>query len=277
MNALVQARYWMLTIPFDDYQPLLVDSVSYIKGQAEKGLLTGYKHWQICVCFKVKRRCGFVKSIFGLTCHAEATRSEAAFDYVWKEETRIAGTQFEFGELPFNRSKPICWKSVWDNAKVGNVEAIPFDIRVRSYNSIKRIEKDYAVPVAMERIVYVFVGSTGIGKSHRAWMEAGLDAYPKSPSTKFWDGYTGQQNVIIDEFAGEIGISHVLRWFDKYPVLIETKGGGCVLKATKFWVTTNVHPVDWFPLLDRKRLAALLRRLVITVFDDVPYVPPAFQ
>lgn len=47
------------------------------------------------------------------------------------------------------------------------------------------------VAPAVERVVQVYWGTTGTGKSHRAWAEAGITAYPKDPLSKFWDGYRG--------------------------------------------------------------------------------------
>lgn len=119
------------------------------------------------------------------------------------------------------------------------------------------------VAVAIERSVSVFWGATGSGKSRRAWEQAGLDAFPKDPRTKFWDGYRGQQHVVIDEFRGGIDIAHMLRWLDRYPVIIEVKGSSTVLKATKVWITSNLHPQDWYPDLDQATKQALLRRLDI--------------
>lgn len=121
----------------------------------------------------------------------------------------------------------------------------------------------------MERTVYVFWGDTGTGKSRRAWDEAGLSAYPKSPSTKFWDGYQDQKHVVIDEFRGDIGISHMLRWLDRYPVLVETKGSGIVLSASTIWITSNISPSNWYPTLDADTTAALLRRLTVTHFREL--------
>lgn len=118
-------------------------------------------------------------------------------------------------------------------------------------------------PVGIAKTVKVFWGPTGTGKSHKAWAEAGLDAYPKAPTTKFWDGYQGQENVVIDEFFGQIEISHMLRWLDRYPVTIETKGSGTVLKATKIWITSNINPRDWYPQASAEQQAALRRRLQI--------------
>lgn len=115
----------------------------------------------------------------------------------------------------------------------------------------------------MERKVTVFWGPTGTGKSRRAWEEAGLDAYPKDPRTKFWDGYDRQEHVVIDEFRGAIDVSHLLRWFDRYPVLVEVKGSSRVLVANRIWITSNLRPSHWFPELDEITLRALLRRLEV--------------
>lgn len=128
-------------------------------------------------------------------------------------------------------------------------------------------------PVAVERTVHVFWGGTGLGKSRRAWDEAGLDAYPKDPRTKFWDGYRGQHHVVIDEFRGGIDVAHLLRWFDRYPVVVEVKGAATVLKATTIWVTSNLDPRSWYPDLDDETRNALLRRLTITHFEINPIFP----
>jgi len=115
----------------------------------------------------------------------------------------------------------------------------------------------------------VFWGATGAGKSHRAWTEAGINAYPKNALTKFWDGYYGQEHVVIDEFRGIVSISNILTWLDKWPVIVETKGSSTVFKAKKIWITSNLHPRDWYPDLDAVTVAALLRRLTITEFTHL--------
>jgi hypothetical protein len=119
----------------------------------------------------------------------------------------------------------------------------------------------------MERQVYVFTGRTGTGKSRRAWDEAGFSAYPKDPRSKFWDGYRDQKHVVIDEFRGGIDISHILRWLDRYPVLVEIKGSSTPLVAEKIWITSNLHPEQWYTDIDTETMNALLRRLQITVFE----------
>lgn len=134
-----QARFWLLTIPHADFVPYLPPNVDYIRGQLELSDNTGYLHWQICVHFARKIRLRGVKSIFGDTAHAEPSRSEAARDYVWKEDTRVDGTQFELGNIPVRRGVSADWDAVRESAKRGRLDDIPADIYCRLYGNIKVI------------------------------------------------------------------------------------------------------------------------------------------
>lgn len=264
----LQGRYWLCTIPQHLFTPFLPDGVQWIRGQLEQGHESGYLHWQIMVSFPAKKTLAFIKTIFGREAHCELSRSAAADEYVWKEDTRVQGTQFELGERLFRRNNATDWDAVRRNAAANDLEAIPSDVYVRYYVSLRRIASDHAQPISMERTCYVFWGPTGTGKSRRAWEEAGLEAYPKDPRTKWWCGYRGQPNVVIDEFRGDIGISHLLRWLDRYPVSVETKGSSQPLGASNFWITSNLDPRSWYPDLDEDTKAALLRRLRIVHFSD---------
>lgn len=260
------ARYWIFTIPQADFTPFLPPGFKYLKGQLESGETTGYQHWQLMGILSRPQRLSWIKSVLGDSAHAEPTKSAAAEDYVWKDDTSISGTRFELGQKPFNRNNSKDWEQVWDLAKTGRIDEIPYDIRFIHYKTIKNIQKDYLLPVASEKQVIVYWGRSGAGKSRRAWDEAGFSAYPKDPNTKFWDGYQSQENVVIDEFRGKIDISHMLRWLDRYPVIVECKFGAVSLCAKKLWVTSNKDPRQWYPEIDQETQNALLRRLNITYF-----------
>lgn len=258
-----QGVYWLLTIPQHLFTPFLPDAIQYIKGQLECSNDTAYVHWQVLVATKTKCRLPAIKAIFGDGIHAELTKSSAANDYVWKDDTRIEGTQFELGRLKFKRNCEVDWTAVLDHAKRGRLDDVPADIVVRHYGNLRRIGMDHLAPVAIERRIIVYWGESGTGKSRRAWHEATLDAFPKDPLTKFWDGYQGQKSVVVDEFRGGVSIGHILRWFDRYPVNIEVKGAAVTLKAETIWITSNLSPENWYPDLDAATKAALLRRLEI--------------
>lgn len=259
------ARYFILTIPQHQFTPFIPESVQWIKGQLELSE-SGFLHWQLVAGFKKSVRLAHVRKTFG-PYHAEATRSDAAEEYVWKDDTSVDGTRFELGIKPLKRGVSKDWDQILNSAKTGQFENIPADVYIRSYSALKKIRSDSLEPCAIVRTIRVFWGTTGTGKSHRAWEEAGLDAYPKDPRTKFWDGYREHDKVVIDEFRGGIDISHVLRWFDQYPVIVEVKGSSTVLKASQIWITSNLHPDAWYPSLDAETKRALTRRLEIIHFE----------
>lgn len=260
--------YWILTIPHYAFMPYLPPGIVYMRGQLEQGGNTNYLHWQLVVHCSRQRRLAWIRNTFG-PYHADPTRSAAAESYCFKDETAIPGTRFELGNKPIRRNSRKDWDSILASAKRGQFDAIPSDVLIRSYSSLRRIYADSLEPTPIERQVFVFWGKTGTGKSRRAWMEAGIGAYPKCPNTKFWDGYRNHEHVVIDEFRGSISISHVLRWFDRYPVNVEIKGSSTTLNAKKIWITSNLDPRVWYPNEDQETVNALLRRLQITHFDSL--------
>ena len=259
----------MLTIPRDDWEPVLPDACSYVKGQGEIGE-SGYRHWQILAIFKRSVRTAAVMSAF-VPCHAEPTRSAAAEQYVWKDDTAEIATRFEIGEKPHKRNSRTDWQLVWDAAVAGNLLAIEPGVRIQYYRTLRAIGQDFAKPTRQNRSAIVYWGPTGTGKSHRAWAEAGDDAFGKDPRTKWFDGHHGQENIVCDEFRGGIDISHILRWLDKYPLRSEHKGYSKPNNSCKWWFTSNLHPKDWYPDLDENTWKALERRLYIEELT-VPYV-----
>jgi len=265
------ARYWMLTIPEDSWSPPdeedIPSGVAYIKGQLEIGEETGYRHWQLLVVFSKKVRMLSVKTAFCRDAYCAPSRSVAADAYVWKEETSVEGTRFSLGRKPHRANVATDWDQVWEDAIKGNIIAVPAHLRIQHYRTLRTIRADYAAPVAGERTCSVYYGPTGTGKSRRAWEEAGMDAYPKSSRSKFWDGYRDQPNVVMDEFRGGVDYTYLLRWIDRYPCLVDIKGSAVVLRAEHIWITSNVHPRLWYPELDETTYLALERRMNIELIE----------
>lgn len=255
-----------MTIPQHDFLVYQPPGISFIRGQLEHGA-GGFVHWQLLIHCDRSRRLAWVKSVFGRSCHAELSRSDAADAYVWKDDTAVQGTRFELGVKPRKRNSKRDWDAIRADAIAGNLLGIDASVFVQHYRSLRAISSDYARPVAVVKRVHVFWGRTGTGKSRRAWDEAGMDAYCKDPRSKFWCGYNGHRKVVVDEFRGGIDIAHILRWTDRYPCYVELKGSSTPLLADEIWFTSNVDPRNWYPDLDPETLAALLRRLDIIHFQ----------
>lgn len=265
------SKWYILTLPKsispDVFPPAdLPLGVDFMCGQLECGV-GGLLHYQFVLHYRTSVRSSAVRRMF-VGAHVEATRSAAAVEYCQKADTRVDGTQFELGIRPVQRNQSKDWDLIWSQAKAGKITEIPADIRIRCYSTLTRIQKDYCSPQPIERQIVVLYGATGTGKSRRAWLEASFAAFPKDPNTKFWDGYRDHEHVVIDEFRGSISISHILRWFDRYPCIIEIKGGAVCLSARKIWVTSNRPPSEWYPELDSPTYEALCRRLTQFRFES---------
>lgn len=243
--------------------------VAYARGQLEKGEENNTIHWQFLVYYTAKnaQRLSALKRLFGNELHWQPCKSEKAEEYVWKDNSSL-GHRFEWGKRPFKFNSKMDHEECLDLCKQGKLDQLPAKYLLYHYQTAKKIKFDYMKGEALEKEVNVYWGNTGLGKSRKAWTEAGLEAYPKAPTTKFWDGYQGESFVVIDEFTGQIEISHMLRWLDRYPVLVEQKGSGCVLKARRIWITSNVDPEEWYRTAPPAQVAALLRRMKIVHFTE---------
>lgn len=269
-----QGIFWIFTVPSG--RPSIIpgilstkelpEGVVWMQGQLERGA-GGLEHYQFVAAFSKKMSLLGVRGIFG-NFHAEATISGKANDYCIKPDTRI-GEPFEFGAKPIQRNDKLDWEGIWISAQSGDLLAIPPSIRVVSYRTLRTIRSDYSRPEAFVRTATVYFGPTETGKSRRAWDEAGFDAYPKCPRTKFWDGYDDHANVVMDEFRCGIDLAHVLRWLDRYPSNLEIKGSTRPNRIKHFWITSNLHPREWYVEVDSASRAALFRRLkLIQILRD---------
>jgi len=152
------------------------------------------------------------------------------------------------------------WETAWTNAKLGAIEAIPPDIRVRQYSALRRIERDYmpaVEPLTGPCGTWIF-GLSGAGKT-RGVLDAYPDAYPK-PRTQWWDGYQGERVVLLDDVDRfDVKLGGLLKhWADCYPFIGEQKGGAKKIRPTRLFVTSQYRIEDIWE--DAETRDALSRR-----------------
>lgn len=117
------------------------------------------------------------------------------------------------------------------------------------YQSLKLYELaggilEQSRPVAPIDVRWYF-GPTGSGKTSAAYTEF-PDLYAV-PCYKWWDGYDGQNVVLIDDFRPDwCRYSDLLRLLDIYPIRVEFKGGMRSLRATIIIVTAPEDPRSLF-------------------------------
>lgn len=74
----------------------------------------------------------------------------------------------------------------------------------------------------------------------------------------WWDGYQGQRDVVIDEFYGWLPRDFCQRLIDRYPFIVETKGGSLQFTSRRVFFTSNLPPDMWWRNVG---LGAMARRL----------------
>jgi len=278
---MTSARWQFTLFNYDEHlETLSKVSCKYLCYGKEICETTHRPHLQGYVVFHGNHRLPGAKKKLPGAPHMEAAKGNTESNVVYcSKQCTEENPLVEFGERPLSpkekgQKERERWQAIIQHAKAGTLEEHDPKVYFMHLHKAEKLFADNASPLAIKKTVKVFYGVTGSGKTHLAWEEAGSSAYAKDPRSKFWYGYAGQTNVIIDEFRGGIDISHMLRWLDNYPTTFEIKNSSRVSLVSHIWITSNIHPSKWYPDLDAPTLDALLRRLQITEFD-VPCVPPA--
>lgn len=137
-------------------------------------------------------------------------------------------------------------------------------LAMRALYSLPRA-KDHQTPM------YVVIGPTGLGKTRYVMEECGESLFVKTGTGKFWDGFTGTENVLFDDFRGGFPFTELLRLANPGPYRVEIKGATVNFNPAAIWITSNLLPTSWYngridpgPLLRR-----ITKVLLFTGFKEL--------
>lgn len=259
INDKTRNRHWSLTLYDYDGEDFCSaarrSGAEYARCQQEKCPETGRLHIQGCI--------GYKDPITFLQCkkrfpgaHIEVSRSpRAAWDYCGKEDTRVDGP-WEHGSPPrprrnkagdraaFNRQ--LLAKGAVQAFHDGDITAQDFKKVDASLDEIQHRSKEAPADLT-ELDNFWFYGPAGTGKSRDARREF-PDCFDKLLN-KWWDGYSGQETILLDDFSTEHKLlhHHLKRWADRYTFSAEVKGGVKQLRPKRIIVTSNYSIKDLFP------------------------------
>lgn len=257
--------------------------MSYLVYQVEKGT---HMHLQGYVCLLRKKRLAQVSSILGGHVHLERMKGrpdQAAAYCKKKDETYIAGP-WEWGTAPDSRGKKSATALAVEDVVAGKpltevAKNHPL-AWVRSYRGLKDLQAELAVPTGTWREVSVYVlwGPTRTGKTRTAMADTCADGrapYRLPLSDSMWfDGYEGQDTLVIDDFYGQIKFHHMLNILDGYYVQVAVKGGFVWGRWTKVYITSNGHPDTWWAKSDIPQPS---REAMAARFKEVKCMDPGYQ
>ena len=278
---------------------------SYVVYQREIAPATGTPHLQGYAFFVSHQYMSAVRKVFRRldgTFQASLVAARGSADqniaYCTKEDSRDGGADagpFEFGQRPVGQGKRTDLDDAVATAvatrSISEVIAKHPSEFVRYGRGLHELISFYTPPRSAKTVVHWFYGRTGTGKSRLALEECqrllaleerGSDGfapqympYFKMGSTKWWDGYCGQEYVIIDDYRCDLCPFHeLLKLFDRYPMRVEVKGGSVQFVAKRIYVTCPKSPREAWSQRTEEDLGQLLRRVEsVRDFNFFPYNP----
>ena len=281
-----------------------LEKVQYYVYQMETSPSTGRIHWQGYLELKegTKMRLKTLKDkVFrSNTVHIEARRGtqQEAIDYCKKEETRAPALlahelpaeliAAEYGTPKENRSgERTDLQKMIDEARSGVSLSALRESQSEIVAKYGKFCADFCADVARASIpawrqldVTVLWGHTGMGKTRRVYHD---HPYPElfkldpcGIDKLWWDGYEGQDVLLIDDYYGWISIGNLLNILDGYPLRLSVKGSFTYAAWTKVYITSNEGPDNWYKApnaLTPGQTNALSRRLNIVTHVTTEWKP----
>lgn len=255
----------------------------YATGQLERAPSTGRLHGQCFVQFYQQQRpsrFGAVLKLSGDRFHFERRRGTVreAIAYCQKEDTRVSGP-FEFGRASGGQGCRTDLASATELIVGGGslkrlAEEQPQMVVKyhRGFTVLRDLLQSDCSGGYSPKDVRVFFGPTGTGKTRGAYaLYPHLCRLPvASESSPWFDGYDGQDEVLIDDYGRSSRYSYqfFLQLLDGYPMKVPIKGGFVHWVPKVVLITSNERPEDWYG--DRPEVAALVRRISIVVLYPIP-------
>lgn len=118
--------------------------------------------------------------------------------------------------------------------------------------------------------VVVYCGRTGAGKTRAVYQNLpSPEVLYVHPGGCWFDGYDGHEIVLFDDFGGaEFKLSYLLKLLDRYRMQVPIKGGFVNWAPHEIYITSNLHPNEWYRNCSPEHIAALFRRFTnLVIFD----------
>lgn len=239
---------------------------------------TGTPHLQGYISWDNPRSLDKFKSDVSEKLHIEKMRGspQQASDYCkyedYPDNTKLNKFE-EFGTIP-RQGERTDWCVALAQIKSGTPveEVIEFQPQLLPcIRSLDTFKSRCLKPLNRDVQVFVLWGESGAGKSRWAY-ENYPGLYSKPPS-KWWDGYTGQDTILLDDFYGYIPYTELLNVLDRYPYNCEIKGGYVWAQWKTVIITSNKPPERWYSM----GLGALKRRFTKIFFYSIDATPTPYE
>lgn len=241
--------------------------VRYMIIGEEKAPTTGKTHWQgYAELYKPQRITGFKKMCEQKDMHVEIRKGtrEQARDYCkkegrWEEYGKWIKGQGHRSDLEAVAKSLVNGEKTLEN--VMEEEPVLYckyrnGLKDLSGLGLKKSTKNFR-----EVEVIVMSGPTGCGKTRSA-VAMSEDYYKiEGEALQWFDGYAGEECLVIDEYNNDVGITKMLNLLDGYQLRLATKGSFTYAKWTKVVITTNLKREELHLNAKPAHRDALFRRI----------------
>jgi len=240
-------RNWCFTInnPEDVDIPTESWGATYIVWQKEQGE-QGTPHFQGYAEFETKKRLSAVKKIHA-KAHWEARKGsqKQAIAYCKKEESRLDGP-WELGIHSQQGARTDLQAAIEIVKESGSLKRVAHEMPemiVKYHRGLTELKFMLKEEYTHDQVRGVWVwGEPRTGKT--TWARETYPAHYIKAQNKWFDGYDGEETIILDDLDSEC-LGHYLKiWMDKWACKGETKGGTVHLQHHRFIVTSNYSIED---------------------------------
>lgn len=271
----IKCRCYMLTIfrpdEYEKIKPEIVPKeIKYFVGQIEECPKTKKPHIQAYIELTSPMRINAVKKIINCSwAHLEPRRGtqQQAISYCTKDESRIASLP-SIGE-PGKQGKRVDLEALKDLEfmKLSDWILKNQELAIKYPRGVQSIKQAYDIKnfSTKERDIQVHanLGDPGCGKTRSVYDTYGFENVYKlntnSNGALWFDGYEGQDVLLIDDFKGWIKYTELLTILDRYPYRCQIKGGFTYANWTKVIITSNYEVDKWYN--ENVDMRALKRRI----------------
>ena len=272
MDDKKQSRKWLVTInnPTEKgytHEKLVeimqqFKSVTYYCMSDEIGLETKTYHTHLFMYSPSGVRFSTVQNRLP-QCHIDYCKGTAQqnHDYVFKtgnyagsakEDTRVDGTQYEWGNIPVERQgRRNDIIDLYDMIANGMSDYQILDtspdymLNLTQIRQTRQVIKSEKFKNTFRQLSTTYIwGSTGSGKTRYVMEKYGYENVYRVTNYKHpFDNYRGQDVVLFDEFRSSLPLADMLKYLDGYPVVLPCRFADTQACFTKVYFTTNI-PLD---------------------------------
>jgi Putative viral replication protein/RNA helicase len=243
--------------------------VTYLVFGREQGA-SGTPHLQGYIRLDRKCRLSWLKKEISSRGHFEVSRGSPlqAASYCKKD-----GDFEEFGELPGGRGARTELDALAgmlaDGASLGEIRKTFPGLYIKHRRAIRDEIRERVLPRDSAPTVKVLWGPTGTGKTRSVYDYHIAESIYKHDGGDWFDGYTGQDVVLFDDFSGsDFKLTYLLKLCDRYPMRVPVKGDFVHFNPKVIYFTSNVDPEEWYKNAIPEHRAAFFRRVSEIVHMD---------